>query len=473
MKKLLFLVVGLGFLFACTDTPSGLEEGSDRLPLEPQFSVGQEVLEGQYLLLLEDGVPPEFGAEVEALGGSVMFVHEIGLAGVEGLSADAAAVLGGMDFVKEIQADQVFELDPMVNLDVAQAVDAAPASSGDPAGAFFFPRQWNMMTIDADDAWAAGRLGSSDVRVAILDTGIDYEHADLEGLVDLSRSASFVPFDDYLTSIYFPWRHPVTDLHYHGTHVAATVASNAYAAAGVTSQTTLMGVKVCSVAGGCSWSSIFQGILFAVDHDADVINMSLGGGFLKAGSQGWVGYFNSLFNYVRGAGVTVVVSAGNDAIDLDHYPNLYKTYCSTPSTVCVSATAPAASDGTNGPWYDIDDPAHYTNFGRSAINVAAPGGDYDVAPESWVWAACSGTSLVIPHCQLGTYIVGLAGTSMAAPHVSGLAALMVEDVGRRPGQVKARIQQGADDLGQRGTDPFYGKGRINVFGSAFLKAKKK
>ncbi len=69
---------------------------------------------------------------------------------------------------------------------------------------------------------------------------------------------------------------------------------------------------------------------------------------------------------------------------------------------------------------------------------------------------------MIPVCQTGTFVVGVTGTSMAAPHVTGLAALVVEDLGRNPGQVKTRIQQTADDLGQKGTDPYYGKGRINV-----------
>jgi subtilisin family serine protease len=80
-----------------------------------------------------------------------------------------------------------------------------------------------------------------------------------------------------------------------------------------------------------------------------------------------------------------------------------------------------------------------------------------------VWAACSRTSLVIPICQTGTFIVGVTGTSMASPHTAGLAALLVEDLGPNgPSQIRARIQQSADDLGQPGTDPNYGKGRINV-----------
>ena len=106
--------------------------------------------------------------------------------------------------------------------------------------------------------------------------------------------------------------------------------------------------------------------------------------------------------------------------------------------------------------------APYTNYGRSAINVAAPGGTVIPNSGGWVWAACSQTSLWFPICGTGTYILGVVGTSMSAPHVSGLASLIVEDVGRRPGRVRATIQQSADDLGQRGTDPFYGKGRINV-----------
>jgi subtilisin family serine protease len=71
--------------------------------------------------------------------------------------------------------------------------------------------------------------------------------------------------------------------------------------------------------------------------------------------------------------------------------------------------------------------------------------------------------VVIPVCQTGTFIVGVTGTSMASPHVAGLAALIVAEIGHgKPSQVKARLQQSADDLGAPGMDPLYGHGRINV-----------
>jgi subtilisin family serine protease len=441
------------------------------LLLLPLISMQAAADTGRHLVMLK-GKAAGFEQAVEKLGGQVFFRHDpTGLAVVSGLDADAAAKLGADRNVADIQPDFMIEMPNVALGDALEASSVMPQGPDDPEAAFFYPRQWNMRAIGADMAWSAGRLGSPDVTVAILDTGIAYTYPDLDGLVDLERSASFVPEDDFYVDFFFPGMHPITDIHYHGTHVAATVASNGLVTAGVTSKTTLMGVKVCSaVLGYCPGSAVLPGLLYAAEMGADVANMSLGGGFLKKEYPGSAGYFNKVFNYVNSMGMTVVVSAGNSAIDLDHeydpdpefgghLPSLYSTYCDTPATICVSATAPYASDGTNGPWYDVDTPTSYTNYGRSAIDVAAPGG----ASAGWVWAACSNTSLVIPVCQTGDYIIGMSGTSMASPHVAGLAALMVEDYGRKPGKIQTAIQNSADDLGQRGTDPYYGKGRINVY----------
>jgi lantibiotic leader peptide-processing serine protease len=503
-------VLGVIALAACsTDQPAPTS------PATASLAVGSGKSFSRHMVLFTgDKAPADFATAVARLGGTVESVRDgIGFATVTGLSASAAAQLSKAGGVASVDQDVAIRLErpaaQLPGIDFAVGSDAvAPTSQADPASAARFARQWNMRAIHAPEAWAAGALGSPAVKIGILDTGLDDRHVDIAGRVDGARSASMLTkhpqYDDDGNVItdddgnpilvadndsvakYWPGAGAWVDLHYHGTHVGTTVSSNAIRAAGVTSKTTLVAVKVCSYidAAGCPTSAVLQGIAYAADAGVDVINMSLGGSFNRrdASARGgngpsFIAYINRFFNYASKKGVTIVVSAGNAAADLDHDKNGYKAYCSNPNVICVSATGPLEGDfaGPNafiGGFSDLDAPSVYTNFGRSAINVAAPGGNYTVAlvggvptavSGGFVWAACSTRSLAQPGCQTGNqFILGLAGTSMASPHVAGLAALLVERYGRSPSQIRAAIQQSADDLGQSGTDPFYGKGRINV-----------
>jgi subtilisin family serine protease len=467
----LALLGALG-LAACVDDPI---EPPSRLAPPPTFNSIRGISIGEappprHLVLFNGSAPQDFEAQVAELGGTVALNHKIGIAVVTGLNDETAAQLKTKvkaQYVEEQPQFQLIEpaavMEPVLaELNAPAVFAAAPASSSDPTTAIRYSFQWNLHHIKAEAAWAAGRLGSEDVTVAILDTGIDYMLPDLAGRVDLSRSISFEPLDDFYLSIFFPGRHPSTDLHFHGTNVATQVVSNAWAFAGVTSQTTLMSVKVCNLLGSCG--GVIEGILYAIDNGADVINMSLGGWFRKSAYPGMVSIYNTLMNYANQQGVTIVVAAGNDGNDLDrqnniairdgagnivdriHIPSFFAAYCDATHVICVSATR----------MNDI--PASYTNYGRSAIDVAAPGG---VAGE-WVSSLCPQTSLRY-FCEDNYYIINVAGTSQATPHVAGLAALAVEDVGRNPARIRAYIRNSADVIPSNGgNSPFYGKGRINV-----------
>src|SRR5437764_1056694 len=374
----------------------------------PQFASvatrGGTAASHRHIVSFKGSVPADFAAQVAALGGKVLWVSPgSGLAAVRGLQGSGAAKLAGKQGIQAVEADALLALDvPRLAMD-ATAEGGGVASNAAPAAAVRYSRQWNMRAVQADVAWSHGFLGSDAVSIFMLDSGIDYLHADLLGRVDLTRSVDlldtlYVPVvnangDTVIVRFveadtvrhYFPDRLPFTDLFFHGTHTAATVSSNAARTAGVTSRTKLVAVKVCAYINDCPFSSILNGVIYAADNGADVINLSVGGAFTKAGNGRFVGLINKVFNYARSKGVTTVVSAGNEGIDLDHNGNTYQTFCDTPAVICVAATGPT-TDATgltiaSGPWTDVDAPAFYTNFGRSAIDVAAPGGNGSFGPD--------------------------------------------------------------------------------------------
>ena len=490
-------VIGAIVAVACVEHPpvspaeNASTTGSITMQLSPATAGTLNALSGEsgrYLVVFKPGSSASSGvsAELRNGGGQLEGAYDqLGFAVVSGVSSDGAARLAKVAGVSDVLPDVEFPLESSSETEGLGTGEPGTESATAPQNAALFARQWNMRAIQADAAWGGGALGSPSVSVAILDTGIDYLWPDLVGRVDLSRSISLRPDEDARLQTWFGAlnRHPITDLNAHGTLVSSIVASNSGFFAGVTTRTTLFGVKVCIVFNSCSTAAILNGIVYAVNHGADVINMSLGGAFLKSANPGFVSVINSVFNYANRNGTLIVVSAGNDGADIDHNGDVYIRYCNSPHVVCVSATGPTAAPTVVGPFTNPDAVAPYTNFGRSAISLAAPGGGI-TTPNAFVTGPCSQTALawhqpprpspgaplpppVIdgPACPraLGLFLVRVAGTSFASPHVAGVAAAVIATRGRgNPSQVRAILQSSSDDLGAPGTDPFYGKGRVNA-----------
>jgi subtilisin family serine protease len=287
----------------------------------------------------------------------------------------------------------------------------------------YYASQWGLSKIDAPTAWDL-TTGSSAVVIAIVDTGIDLDHEDFSCAGKLTSARwNFVadnsnPDDDYG----------------HGTHVAgiaAACSNNGKGVAGVAWGARLMPVKVLDASGSGYYSDVAAGITYAVDHGARIVNLSLGG---TSGST----TLATAVQYAHDHGVLVVAAAGNCAQDgpqcnyLDNpiiYPAAY------PTVLAVAAT------NSNDNWADFSEHQPY-------VDVAAPGVDI-----------------------YSTYFDGgytfMNGTSMAAPHVSGLAALLWSLVpSLTVDQVESIIESTADDLvdypGAPGKDDYFGYGRINA-----------
>lgn len=401
--------------------------------------------------------------DIALAGGTITrLLPQIGVAIVEGDSTFAtnAANISGLN---SVTADLTFNY--LENFNAANSLtesDVTTQENGDgsfPSDSFGF-LQWNMDAIDAPEAHATGIRGQG-VRVAVLDSGINSSHADLVGNLNVALSTSFVPgelFDNPPGA--------------HGTHVSGTIAAglNGFGVVGVAPEAELVSVKVLSaVTGSGSFGGIISGIVYAADIDADVINMSLGitGGLPRniQGVSALVTATQRAINYAYQSGVTIVASSGNDARDMDHDASVMAFPGGLPNVLTVSATAPIgwAFDLTGT---DLDNLASYSNFGQSTIDFAAPGGDF-IYPGNEI--CIFGIPCWVFDLQISTTVSGgygwNAGTSMASPHVAGVAALIISANGgsMHPSQVKAALKSSSEDLGKPGRDDAYGHGRVNAF----------
>jgi subtilisin family serine protease len=352
-----------------------------------------------------------------------------------------------------------------------------------PSAARFYERQWNLQAVNAADAWGAGHLGDDSVRVALIDTGIDYTHPDLAGRVDMSPngSISLLPMScpggepgppaskEEVARAEADGLRPFVDYHSHGTAVAGLIVSNGKWLAGVTQRTTLVAIKVNAATNmrrNCL-TVYLEAIYEAVDREADVIHLSFPVEFDTTLFPGAVTRINQAMKYAHDSGAVVVAAAGNNAAVVDPESTQFR-FCNADYVLCVSGTAPTAAASITGPWTEPDAIWPLTNFGP-AVDVAGPAGTVSV-PHSSVWLLCSRYAVAPGRpCDESGVIWSSTGTSFAAAVTSGLAAQLVAIVGKdKPDVVEALIRDTSRELDPLGWDPpgtwdpYYGDGFIDV-----------
>jgi subtilisin family serine protease len=307
----------------------------------------------------------------------------------------------------------------------------SPSSPNDP----LLGRQWGLAQIKAAGAWSRGALGAG-ATIAVVDTGVDLNHPDLKDKllpgVDMVTDQTCTP--------------GAQDLNGHGTHVAGIAAAstnNGIGVAGTAPQATILPVRVLDSAGNGTGEDISNGIKWAADRGAQVINLSIGNDVPLVDLTG----IGPAVDYAWSKGAVIVAAAGNSTLPLCGYP------AASAKAICVAATDSAGF------------PSFYSNFplrldGGTAVR--APGGDgsgsCDPNADIWstYWPGASGDDAEA--CAPKGY-EPLAGTSMATPFVSGIAAIL-RGAGLSNQQVIDCLKRTSSNGGSY--DPIWGYGIVNA-----------
>jgi serine protease len=304
------------------------------------------------------------------------------------------------------------EIAPLAEFEQPGDTKTASSSLGEPNDPMY-SKQWHLHNIGVVGAWKQTK--GSGITVAVIDTGITRVR-------DLAET-KFVKGYDFVSD-----REEVKDDNGHGTHVAGTIAqatNNYYGVAGIAYEASLMPLKVLNEYGGGTVADIAAAIKFAADNGANVINMSLGGG-------GESRLMKEAIEYAHAKGVVIVAAAGNESQNSAAYPARY------PHVIGVSALGP---DGEKAP---------YSNFG-AGVDISAPGGSD---------AGKVLQQTIDPETGDAVFL-GLQGTSMAAPHVAGVAALIQAAGVKQPDDVLKVLKASARSVQDDGLN-YYGAGQLNA-----------
>jgi serine protease len=323
-------------------------------------------------------------------------------------------------------------------------------------------RQWHLYNssyggINVESAWTIS-TGSGAV-VAILDTGIAYE--DYSEKNSAGSNSSYQKAPDLAGTFFVAGydfvnqdEHPNDDsVSGHGTHIAGTVAQNTHngtGTAGVAFNAYLMPVKVLDSCGAGTYANIAEAIIWATENGAHVINLGFGGSEPSIALEQAIAY-----SYNRG--VTLIAAAGNDGTGGVCYPAAYDDY-----VIAVGATR-----------YD-ETLSYYSNFGLS-LDLVAPGGDLNVDQngDNYGDGILQQAYNISGHSLITWGYSFMEGTSMAAAHVSGVAALLISNGNATsPAEVRQALESTAEDKGTAGLDVRYGWGIVDAFAALQWTASK-
>lgn len=442
----------------------------------------------QYVIAYKGKLPSNFSEKIASAGGKVeRVIEEVGI--VEVASTNPSFLTNMKKDANVQAADQELEayLEPQDSTEFTPGTPDGGKVTLDAQAPSYWEKQWDMHRLTHDGDSYDLNEGIKDTVVAVIDTGIDFSHPDLKDNVDQAGSRVFVP------GLTDAW-----DMNGHGTHVAGSIAANGKVK-GVGPGLTVRAYRVFGATGGAQQSWITDAIVAAANDGVEVINMSIGGWRWMAHNLGDKGDSASMVAYHRAVqyaiqkGVTVVVSAGNNSMDLNnihdmqaYWKNTYGIDIKGPSRVAPAQVPGVITVSSSNQWSD-QNIAFYSNYG-SPIDVAGPGGDNGPLYDSLFRQDPKGNYLDrrdFTYRTLSTYpsypVEGgnattqfsdgkwhgysyLHGTSMAAPKVAGVAGVIkAAHPEYSPAQVSAAIRQSAIDFGKDGADPLYGSGEANIY----------